>query len=194
MLFAQVIGKAATDPLERRNRRRTEGDDDERFRLTYRAADHGVPRKHRKCQTKLTCIPPPCTRRSRLTLILQTSDVASHDSGTCRYHVETQCVGMRSELKFCATAHPISQWSFGSSSGESDAAVGETESSVPKPFLGKDCASLDKAPHTKPLRRAASQWREGRRNKRSEGYSGYSLRRVMSSFHLSRTECVRIEV
>ena len=50
-----------------------------------------------------------------------------------RYHVETQCVEMRSELKFFATAQP-------SPSGhlvkqrESDSVDEETESSLPKPF------------------------------------------------------------
>ena len=48
----EVIGKAATDPLERKNRRRTEADDVELFLTPCR--DHGVPWKHRKCQTKLT--------------------------------------------------------------------------------------------------------------------------------------------
>ena len=38
--FAQVIGKAVTDPLERRNRRRTEADDVERFLTLCR--DHGA--------------------------------------------------------------------------------------------------------------------------------------------------------
>ena len=52
--FAQVFGKAGTDPLERRDRRRTEADEVEQLLTPCR--DHGVPWKHRECQTNLTCI------------------------------------------------------------------------------------------------------------------------------------------
>ena len=62
--FAQVIGKAVTDLLERRDRRPTEADDVERFLTPCR--DHGVPWKH--CPTKLTGKKTTITRGSRLTL------------------------------------------------------------------------------------------------------------------------------
>ena len=78
--FAQVLGKAATDPLERRNRRRTEADDVELFLTPCR--DHGVPWKHRKCQTKLTCTHHHHERK-QADAHLQTAGAASHDSGTC---------------------------------------------------------------------------------------------------------------
>ena len=54
--FAQVFGKAGTDPLERRDRRRTEADDAEQFSTPDN--ERGMPWKHRECQTKLTRGPP----------------------------------------------------------------------------------------------------------------------------------------
>ena len=135
--FAKVFGKARTDPLEKRDRRRTEADDAEQFSSPCR--DHGVPWKHRECQTKLTRVHRHHERK-QVDAQLQTSDVASHTSVVepeqsavtqqrstsalaakarfllgkhrshltrfreMRCHVEMQCVEMRFELKFHATA------------------------------------------------------------------------------------------
>ena len=74
--FAQVLGKAGTDPLDR-DRRRTEANDVEWFLTSCR--DHGVPWKHRECQTKLICAHRHVERK-QVDAHLQTSDVASHDS------------------------------------------------------------------------------------------------------------------
>ena len=74
--FAKVFGKARTDPLEKRDRRRTEADGAEQFSSPCR--DHGVPWKHRECQTKLTRVHHH--ERKQVDAHLQTSDVASHTS------------------------------------------------------------------------------------------------------------------
>ena len=78
---------------------------------------------------------------------LQTSDVASHDSGTCVITLTRRCVEMRSDLNFCATTQPSPSGHIWSGSANQTQLLKKRNLRCRGRFPCKDWRSLDKAPH-----------------------------------------------
>ena len=127
--LAQVLGKAGTDPLERRNRRRTEADDGEQevSSSRHRAAAiecHGSTGSVRQSSPVHTAI----TRGSRLTLTCKPLMLLHTTRGHALPHSHS----------------PVVIWS---SSANQTQLLKKREVRSRNRFPREDWTSLDKAPH-----------------------------------------------
>ena len=129
------------------------------------------------------------TRGSRFDAHLQTSDVASHDSGTCVVTLRRSALrcGLSWNSAQQHSHHPVVIWS---SSANQTQLLKKRKVRCGSRFPRKDWTSLDKAPHKAAEEISVVMARRSQKQTVSRVF----LRRVMSTLHLSRTECVRIEV